>query len=169
MRIVAGILLTFAICVPLCAQQPKACAGIDALVGEWIGAGSGAPGDGKGGFTFARELQGKVLVRRNFAEYPATNGRAAYRHDDLMVVYEDALKIRRADYWDNEGHIIHYTVTTAADGCTIRFESPRLATFEAYRLTYTIKSADEVSIGFQIAPPGKDFGNYITASAKRKK
>ena len=45
----------------------------------------------------------------------------------------------------------------------------RSATEPAYRLTYTFKSPDEVSIGFQIAPPGKDFGNYITASARRKK
>ena len=165
MRIVAGIVLTFAICVPLVAQQPKSCRGIVGLAGEWVGAGTGAPGEGKGGFTFEQELQGRVLVRRNFAEYPAAKDRPAYRHDDLMVIYDEG---RRADYWDNENHVIRYAVQTSSDGCSITFESPRSTTEAAYKLTYTYKSPDEVSIGFQIAPAGKEFGNYIMASARRK-
>ncbi len=169
MRIVSGIALMLVVAVSALAQQPKACGGLDALIGEWTGAGTGAPGQGRGGFTFQRELQGKVVVRRNFAEYPATKDRPAYRHDDLMVIYGDSPKARRADYWDNESHVIRYAVTTADDGCTITFESPRSATDAAYKLTYTMKSADEVAIGFQIAPPGKEFGNYITASATRKR
>lgn len=157
------------VCAAASAQQGKVCGGIDALVGEWVGAGTGAPGEGTGGFTFQRELQGKVLVRRNFAEYPAANGRPAYRHDDLMVIYDDAPNTKRADYWDNESHVIRYTVASSPDGCTITFESPRSATEAAYKLVYTFKTPDEVSIGFQIAPPTKDFGKYITGSARRKK
>jgi hypothetical protein len=168
MRIVSAIIGLLLICASVSAQQPKSCGGLDSLAGEWVGAGTGAPGEGAGGFTFQRELQGKVLVRRNFAEYPPMNSRPAYRHDDLMVIYGDA-NASRADYWDNESHVIRYAVTTSPDGCTITFESSRSATEAAFKLTYTIKSPDEVSIGFQIAPPGKDFGNYITASAKRKK
>lgn len=34
--------------------------------------------------------------------------------------------------------------------------------------TGTFVSADEVSLDFLIAPPGKDFAKYITATAKRK-
>ena len=166
MRIVSAIVMMLAVCASTFAQQPKSCSGMDGLIGEWIGAGTGAPGEGKGGFTFQRELQAKVLVRRNFAEYPAANGRPTYRHDDLIVIYDEG---RHADYWDNEGHVIRYVVTTSADKCTLTFESPRSTTEAAYKLVYTFKSPDEVSIGFQIAPPGKDFGNYITASAKRKK
>ncbi len=169
MRIVSAIAVMLTLSSFVMAQQPKSCGGIDALVGEWIGAGSGAPGEGKGGFTFQRELQGKLLVRHNFAEYPATKDRPAYRHDDLMVIYENSPKALRADYWDNEGHVIRYAVTTSDDKCSITFESPRSAADPAYKLTYTFKSPDEVTIGFQIAPPGKDFGNYITASATRKK
>lgn len=157
----------FCACAP--AQQTKSCGGLDSLVGEWIGLGSGEPGQGTGGFIFERQLQGKVLVRKNFAEYPAANGRPAYRHDDLMVIYEDAARNRRADYWDNEAHVIRYSVVTSPEGCKITFESPRSETDAAYRLTYTIQSSDSVSIAFQIAPPSKDFGDYINASAKRKR
>src|SRR5205823_11916691 len=45
------------------------------LLGEWIGEGKGGPGQGKGAFSFTTELQGKVLVRRNRADYPAAGGR----------------------------------------------------------------------------------------------
>ena len=38
------------------------------LVGEWVGEGSGRPGQGRGEFTFRPELQGKVLVRRHRSE-----------------------------------------------------------------------------------------------------
>ena len=35
------------------------------LVGEWSGEGGGGPGEGSGTFSFATELQGKILVRKN--------------------------------------------------------------------------------------------------------
>ncbi len=169
MKIVSAIITVAIVCACANAQDAKRCNGIESLVGNWVGAGSGEPGQGKGGFTFDRQLQGKVIVRTNFAEYPPANGRPAYRHDDLMVVYDDASKSHRADYWDNEGHVIRYAMTTSADGCTVTFESPKSASDAAYKLTYTIQSPDEVAIAFQIAPPGKDFGSYIKASATRKK
>src|SRR6266481_7240139 len=59
------------------------------LIGEWEGAGGGGPGSGKGTFSFTSDLQNKVIVRRNHAEYPATADRPAVRHDDLIVIYLD--------------------------------------------------------------------------------
>ncbi|HVM94134.1 MAG TPA: hypothetical protein VMT67_15030 [Terriglobales bacterium] len=59
------------------------------FLGTWQGAGSGQPGQGSGEFTLERHLQGGVLVRHNFAEYPATKDKPASRHDDLMVIYGD--------------------------------------------------------------------------------
>jgi hypothetical protein len=81
------------------------------FLGTWEGAGGGGPGQGSGGFTFTPELQGAVLVRHSYAQYPATKDKPAYRHDDLMVIYPvPSGKKTRADYWDNEGHVIHYVV-----------------------------------------------------------
>jgi hypothetical protein len=86
------------------------------LAGEWKGEGSGAPGRGAGAFSFRFELDGKILVRKTYTEFPAAAGRAAFRHEDLMVVYpEQGL---RATYFDNEGHVIHYRVTAAGDTVT---------------------------------------------------
>src|ERR1700693_5731676 len=70
------------------------------FLGAWEGAGGGGPGQGSGTFTFSPELQGAVLVRHNYAQYPATQDKPAYRHDDLMVIYPDPSgKKTRADYW----------------------------------------------------------------------
>lgn len=51
-------------------------AGLNWLSGHWVGEGGGAQ-QGAGGFSFAPEAGGKVLVRRNVADYPAQAGRPA--------------------------------------------------------------------------------------------
>ena len=136
------------------------------LIGTWSGEGGGQPGQGAGAFTFAPDLQGTVLVRRNFAEFPAANGKPASRHDDLMVVYRDeASHGLRATYYDNEGHTIPYTVT-AAEGNAV-FVSEGGPTGMRYRMTYIPAAPGQVKIRFEIAPPGKDFSTYIEASAHR--
>ena len=84
------------------------------LVGNWAGEGGGQPGQGSGAFSFSPDLQGKVLVRKSFAEYPPANGRPASRHDDLTIVYRDeTTHALRATYFDNEEHVIQYTVKPA--------------------------------------------------------
>ena len=60
------------------------------LIGEWVADGAGVPGAGSGGFSFAFDAGGQVLVRRSSADYPATGGRAATHHEDLMVLYRDS-------------------------------------------------------------------------------
>ena len=94
------------------------------LIGEWVGEGSGRPGQGRGEFTFRPELQGKVLVRRHRAEIAAGPDRPAQVHEDLMVVYPAGKgQPLKATYWDNEGHTIQYTVHSSADGKTLTFVS----------------------------------------------
>src|SRR5262249_15490633 len=65
----------------LSAQQPSAdkdpWASCRFLIGEWTGEGTGSPGQGKGGFSLAEDLHGKILLRRSRADYPAAGGRPA--------------------------------------------------------------------------------------------
>jgi hypothetical protein len=138
------------------------------LIGEWTGEGGGQPGTASAGeFSFTPELQGAVLVRRSFAQYPAANGRPASRHDDLTVVHRDAASRQlKATYWDNEGHTIPYAVRAAANGVVFESEGPPSAA--RYRLTYTNAAPGRVRIQFEVAEPGKDFATYIEASARRK-
>ncbi len=140
------------------------------LLGEWIGEGTGSPGEGTGGFTFALDLGKRVLVRKNFAEYPATKDRPAFRHDDLMIVYQEPGQPTRAEYFDNEGHVIRYTVSFSADSNSVVFLSEASATEPRYRLTNTKDGPDKLVISFEFAPPGKPdaFRQYIRASARKK-
>ena len=137
------------------------------FLGTWVGSGNGQPGQGSGEFTIEPNLQGAVLVRHNFAEYPATKDKAAYRHDDLMVVYPEAGKTR-ADYWDNEGHAIHYLA--GVSGTKLVFLSDEAQPGPRYRLTYLKTGQDTLKLTFEMAPPNdrSAFKTYITAEAKRK-
>src|SRR5438876_1557823 len=81
------------------------------FLGTWEGTGTGEPGQSELNFTFEKELQGFVLTCHSYAEYPASKDKPAHRHDDLMVIYPSPSgKNTRADYWGNEGHVIHYDV-----------------------------------------------------------
>lgn len=149
------------------AQSPPNWARWQFLIGDWIGEGSGQPGQGTGGFSLKPDLEGRVLVRTNWADYPATKDRPAYSHHDLMVVYPGG-SAARAVYFDNEGHVIHYTAEIGEDRITFisgaEPKSPR------FRLTYTKVAEGKVGIHFEIAPPGKPeaFAPYIDATARRK-
>ena len=160
------VLLAFILMGPLSAADWGP---LQYLVGSWIGEGDGSPGKGSGGFSFSEDLQGKILVRRNFADYPAQGGKPAFRHDDLMIVYRDADgKTLRAMYFDNEGHTIPYLVDAGANSAVFTSEGARDTT--RFRFTYTRApngGPDSVKIKFEIAPPGKDLAVYIEAVAHR--
>jgi hypothetical protein len=137
------------------------------ILGEWIGEGSGIPGQGSGGFTFLPDLGEHVLIRKSHADYPATDKQPAFSHHDLMVVYEEAARLR-ADYFDTEGHVIHYTVELAASHDAATFTSDPTSTGQQFRLRYGRKTDNQIAIKFEIAPPGQPFSTYLEATAHRK-
>jgi len=139
------------------------------LLGDWTGEGSGETGQGTGSFSFQADLQGKILVRKNHAEYPATKERAAFEHDDLMIVYREPPDNRlHAVYFDNEQHAIRYEVEEPAGGDIVFLSAPEPSA-PRYRLTYIRLDAARMKIRFEIAPPGhpEQFATYIEASARR--
>ena len=107
-----------------------------------------------------------MLLRKNYADYPAQAGKLATRHEDLMVVYRDeASRQLRARYFDSESHAIAYSVAGTGNGAVFVSEGgPEVL---RYRLTYLHTGADGLSIRFEFAPPGKEFASYIQASAIR--
>jgi hypothetical protein len=142
------------------------------LLGEWTaGESSGGPGQAsKGSFTLAPDLGGQVLVRKNHAEYPPTNGRPAIVHDDLMIVYREA-GATKAFYDDSEGHTIRYNVTVSPDRKRIVFLSEKNEAAPQYRLTYEDVQPGTAKVIFEIAPPGKpeQFATYVAATVHRKR
>jgi hypothetical protein len=163
-RIAAILLLAAA---SLCAQGKPNWDGWKFLIGEWTGEGAGDPGQGTGGFKFELQLNEHVLVRQNHAEYPATKDKPAYSHQDLMVIHPEEPGWS-AIYFDNEGHVISYSVEFRAEGGSVVFTSIEPASAPRYMLTYTKQGTDKVGIEFAIAAPGKPFTPYIHAAARRK-
>jgi hypothetical protein len=72
-----GFLLLPVLAAAQQAAQPSVWAPWQFLLGRWTAEASGEPGAGKGTFSFALELQGKILVRRSRTDFPATPARAA--------------------------------------------------------------------------------------------
>jgi len=139
------------------------------LVGDWTGTGAGDPGHGSGGFSFNQDLQGHVLIRKSFSEYPATAGKPAYRHDDLMIIYP-AGKDFRAEYFDNEGHVIRYAIAISKDASTVTFLSDKAAPGPRFRITYHENSANSLTGTFEIAPRDKPngFTKYLEWTAEKQ-
>jgi len=123
------------------------------LIGEWPSRGKGGPGEGTGTAVFTRSLQDRVMLRSSFAEYPASDGKPASRHDDLMIIWAIPGQGVRADFYDSEGHVIHYSVRSPAPGQAV-FESDETAGAPRFRLTYKLESSGVLHGGFEIAPPG---------------
>lgn len=133
------------------------------LIGTWTSSG---PDNSTGGTVFSLSLQGQVMLRTNFAAYPAQGDKPASRHDDLMVIYPSG-RVWRADYYDNEGHVIRYSVVTPRTG-TALFVSDEVPQQPRYRLTYVLRG-DGLAGTFEVAPPGQPegFKTYLTWKSQK--
>lgn len=138
------------------------------LIGEWKGEGSGQPGQGDGIFSFYTDLNQNILVRKSHTEFPATGNRPAAIHDDLMIEYPENEGIpSKAVYFDNEGHVINYSVAYANNSIVLTGE--KKAGMPVFRLTYTPLDKDLVNTKFELSQDGDKFITYIEGNSKRVK
>jgi hypothetical protein len=152
------------------ASLPRELAPLEFLLGDWEGGGGGTPGQSTGGTSFAPGLQDRVVIRSNFAVTPTTSQAPASRHDDLMIIYVDERGVVRADYYDNEGHVIRYSMAAAGPGHVV-FTSDPVAAGPQYQLTYQDAPPALVKGTFSIASPGKPgvFTPYLTWDMRRRR
>ena len=155
--ILTAILLNF---MTLCfGQQNQQWEKWDWLIGEWKGEGDGQTGKGGGTFSIKPDLDNKVLVRKNHAEYPATTTKPKIVHDDLTIVYMDISGTpSKAIYFDNEGHTINYTISYA--DTSIILTSDKQPNSPVFRLTYTLNNGESVSVKFEMSRDGEKFMTY---------
>lgn len=140
------------------------------LLGRWTGVGSGRPGEAiSGATTFELRLDGSVMVRDNRAEVAAPEpGKPPTVHADLMVIYKDAGSGSfRADYFDNEGHVIHYGVSFPSVGVGAMFETDPGGKGPRFRLVYEPAPGGGLTVDFLMAPPGGEFRSYVKGALKR--
>ena len=173
MRSFALSVLLLGVALAASAQMaPKRdCGAWDALIGTWDADPNPVSPGSTGWTSFERDLQGKVIVRKNHADYPATKDKPASVHDDLMVIYDDpAGQDRRAIYWDNEGHVIRYVASTSSGGCTLTLVTEPGTPGPGFRLTYVTRTADTLAGLFEIAPPNAPtlFKKYLEWTMHRR-
>ncbi len=147
------------------AQTPNPLAPLQFLVGEWRAIDT--PAGERGAFTFRFDVQQHVLVRTNEAIYDATAAHPASRHDDLMVVYVEDGSLK-ADYFDNEGHVIRYTAR--ADANRVTFVSDPDPKNPRFRLSYALGAGGVLNGTFEIATPDAPgtFKPYLAWKATRQ-
>ncbi len=131
------------------------------LLGQWTGEGGGAPGRADaGGCSFAIELNGNVLVRRNWLQVRATSDHPAMRHEDVLYVYPHG-EGWRAMYFDSEGHVHSYR--GVADGRSATLESDPDMEGTRFRITYG-SVAEKRTIRFDICPRGGEFAEHVSGT-----
>ena len=141
---------------------------LDYLIGEWTGSGGGSgSGQGEGGSVFRYDLDSNVIIRENYAHYPAQNNKPEYTHKDLMIIYWQTV-LPKAIYIDNEKHVINYNIELKEN--ELVFTSEEVKGTPQFRMTYIKIDQNRMNLKFDIAPPNKPgkFMPYITADMKRK-
>lgn len=138
---------------------------LEFLIGNWSSQGPTQLGEGQGGFCFERQLDDRILVRHNFAEYKSGPA-AGTRHDDLMIIYPDQPNAApHAIYFDSEGHVIRYNVSFPAAKSAI-FESESEQPGPRFRLSYALEG--KILNGkFEIAVTGADYKTYLSWKSER--
>jgi len=138
------------------------------IIGEWIGEGSGQPGQGSGTFSFSFDLDNNIIIRKSHSEYPASESRPETIHDDLMIVYPDHQDSSyKAIYFDNEGHTISYTITFSDK--SIIFTSDNIPNTPIFRLVYTLIDSETVNTLFEMSRDGDNFMPYIEGKSIKTK
>lgn len=136
------------------------------LLGQWEAISRA--GEAVGGFSFDLQLLARVIVRTNYADYPATGERPAFRHEDLMVIYLDDAQALRADYFDSEGHVIRYAGQVGAPD-QVTFTSSPASAGPGFRLAYRLTDPGVLAGTFEITSPDQagKFSPYLAWSARR--
>ena len=145
--------------------------GLSYLVGRWTDTSRrGEPGSSTaGGETWRLALDGQILVREAWCEFPAEGERPAFRHEDLLVVYLESDGEVRAIFWDSQGHLIHYREVHAdPDGQGVGFVSDPAAPGPRQWLQYRFEAPDRLSAVFSLHGSGAPgFTPYLSWASVR--
>jgi hypothetical protein len=141
------------------------------LVGNWdSGEGKVAEtgGTSKGGSIISVESDGAALLRRDHTELFDKSGKPAGGFHQTMLIYPDGGTLK-ADYVDGEGHAIHYVSADVVAGKSVTFTGAP-GQGPVFKLTYELKSADQLSVTFGMTPPGAtEFRSIASGTLKKVK
>jgi hypothetical protein len=160
-------LLACALAVSAHAQSRADLSAFDFLLGDWDAIE--LPAGESGAFNFSLAVQNRIIVRTNYAKYPARDGKPATRHDDLMVIFVEGHAVK-ADYFDSEQHVIHYVVQPSGPKDVVFVSEPR-AGEPRYRLSYTLAATGHLKGTFEMASSEApdDFRPLLAWTARKLK
>jgi hypothetical protein len=175
MKTITKLLLAAACCAACLPAQdtagsPVSWKPLEFLIGTWEAKSQGgsAGAASSGTYSFQLELRGHVLVRHS--TNAGCKGPADFdcEHSDILYVYPSASgQPYKAIYFDNEGHVIHYNVSTPSPGSAVFLSSPS-APGPQFRLTYQLKGST-MHGAFQMRMPGQpEFRSYLEWSGVKK-
>ena len=168
-----ALVLVFATGTTVVAQsteKPDPWAGVRFLIGTWDAktTGGSAKAQGTGTYSFRLELRDHVLARHS--EESTCKGPEDFNceHGDLLYLYpEGPTQALRAIYFDNEGHVIHYSVTVPKTGSVVLLSNGD-GPGPQFRLSYEL-TGDGIAGRFQIRIPGQEeFSTYLEWSGGKK-
>jgi hypothetical protein len=139
------------------------------LEGTWDAKTNGSSGiEANGIYAFTMELRNHVMARHMLSK-DSCKGPESYdcNHSDLLYIYSDGPEQSlKAIYFDNEGHVIKYSVSTPTSTTAV-FLSDSSQPAPQFRLLYERK-ADTMSGKFQIRMPGQsEWKSYIEWSGQK--
>jgi hypothetical protein len=171
--IIPGLLfaIQFAACNVVQSAPTDPWQALSFLQGTWAANAQGGSAGAKtsGLYAFEFELNKHVLSRVDKSPVKCA-GPASFdcEHSDLLYIFQDADgQPLKAIYFDNEGHVIHYDVSTP-DSNTVVFLSDAGVPGPQFRLTYQRK--DSTMFGkFQVRMPGQaEWKSYLEWSGDKK-
>jgi hypothetical protein len=168
-------MVSFLVVLPVVAQTKPSVTSdpwkaLSFLQGTWEAKATGDGGvSASGSYTFRTELGDHILARHSSRD-AGCKGPSTFDcdHGDLLYVYQDAPgQAFKAIYFDNEGHVIHYLVSTPAPA-TALFLSDGSQPGPQFRLVYELKGA--VMWGkFQMQMPGQtEWKSYLEWSGAKQ-
>ncbi len=170
MKLLALALLC--LCPSLLAQavsSPDPWKSLAFLQGTWDAKSQGPAGTTTDGtYTFGLELNNHVMARHGGTAACKAAGSFDCDHTDLFYIYQNAPnQPLKAIYFDNEGHVIHYNVSTPT-ATSVVFLSDTAQPGPQFRLTYELTGS--VMAGkFQMHMPGQsEWRSYLEWSGAKQ-
>jgi hypothetical protein len=145
---------------------------LERFVGTWEGQGLGEPGASKVERTYRFVLGGKFLEVVNRSEYAPQpkNPKGEIHEDRGLVSWDRGGKRLVFRQFHVEGFVTHYA-SAGFSNDTLVFDSQSIENIpEGFRARETLRFLEDGRLEevFEIAPPGKDYAVYSTATLTRR-
>jgi hypothetical protein len=143
---------------------------LEFLIGTWEATtrGGSAGAATSGTYSFQLELRGHVLARHS--SNSGCKGPADFdcEHGDFLYIYPDTLgQSFKAIYLDNEGHVIHYDVSTPTPTTAV-FLSSQSQPGPQFRLSYELKGSTMHGKFEMRMPAETEFKSYLEWDGAKK-